>query len=202
MEVDPNRSGDDPLATLQHRHRNQIQNMTSLVGLFGRRMPPGACREAFVDLRARFEALTFSSGDAAQAGSHVVLDLPELASRLIEALDPERRRSVALEGAPARVSAARADAISRVLGELVIALFRRGLADDAGAAEIAIREDGGVLVMRVAAKTGAADPAGAGDDLGWSIAEGLARNLSGALYRLSEAPLVMEARIPADALGR
>ncbi|MDR4306327.1 hypothetical protein IHQ68_06815 [Chelatococcus sambhunathii] len=178
--------------------------MTSLVGLFGRRFPPGACSDAFTDLRARFEALTFSAAVERPEGSDLTVDLPALAQRLIETLDPDRRHRVAVDGAPARVAAARADGVCQILGELTITLFRRGLGSGGGAAgDISIRFEQGVLVMRAAAE----DPAQAGPgdghhDLGWSIAEGLARNLSGALYRLSEVPLVAEARIPADALGR
>lgn len=191
------------VAAVRHLYRNQIQAMTSLVGLFGRKLPPGEGRDAFMDLRARFEAAGFAPPDdaAPDPQGRFTLDFAEVARRVAGHLDPEFRHRLKTAGRPVSVTAKQASALAQIVAELVIDLVRNGFADGrAGAAEIAIdpAEDGGFTIR--AAQTGpeGAEPRRNRDDLGLAISDSLVRSLGGRISRASEGPLSTEVLIPAQ----
>jgi two-component sensor histidine kinase len=211
MEMDPEHpdgaSGGDAAsaAALRHQFRNRIQTMTSLVGLFGRRQPPGPCRQAFEDLRARFEALAFghdSDGFLADRSDNV--SLAELTRRVALFLDPAGAHRLAVTGGEMQVFQRRGAAIAQIVTEMIIDLYRNGFDEAASCAgEIAfdLRPDG-ALTIRVAQTEPADAPVrGSPADLGLTIARSMIASLRGELTRSPAGPLALEAVIPAEASG-
>ena len=199
--------GGPTVAAVRHQFRNQIQMMTSLVGLFGRRLPDGEGRAAFADLRARFDAVTFGPPDEAtpDARGRVNVDLHELARRVVRHLDPEFRHRVTVDGTPVLETPKRASALAQIIAELVIELMRRGfVGHEPGSAEILItQETDGSLVMRVA-QTGPAGvtPRRDPSDLGATIADNLVRSLDGRIVRSASGLLEAEVFVPPEPPGR
>lgn len=208
MERDPDAPGDAPLAetaqfaVMRHQFRNRIQTMTSLVGLFGRRLEPGPCRQSFEDLRARFEAVTFGRDD--EAGSADLLedfDLSELAQRVAFFLDPGQAHLLSVAGDVVRTSQRRGGVLAQILAELLIDLYRNGFGRvTSGAAEMTVEAFAdGRLTLRVAQTepvTGLAG--GAPEDLGLALARSMARSLGGRLSRSQQGPFVLEVSIPPE----
>ena len=207
MELHPTQSDDgaesEQLASLLHSHRNLIQNMHSLVGLTGRSVPAGRCRDAFTDLRARFEALTEVSHETPRNDIIVEIDLGALVGRLLELLDPTRLHQVTVAASPVRVAARRVAAIRQMIGEMTIALFRQGL-QNGGGGDVMIKhgEDGDIAVRLSAREPSRTSEDGADHNRSWSIAHELARFLDAAIETSSTQPFVVEARIPAIDSGR
>lgn len=209
MEVDPALNGDRAdgalIASLTHRHRNQIQTMQSLVGLFARDLPEGRCRDAFTDLRARFEAVSQTSDVILPDDEAVETDFGAFAERIVNLLDPDRLHRISIDASPLSALARRAETMRNLLTEMTIGLFRQGLpATAAGAGDITVATDvDGAVVMRVSAREALSESPPAGSrDLGWTIANSLAGHLGAKLVRASTQPLVIEARIPATGDGR
>lgn len=193
---------EDGLAAARHLYRNQIQAMTSLVGLFGRRLPPGEGREAFVDLRARFEAATFAPYEemTPDAEGRYEVDLAEVVRRVASHLDPDIRHRFNIKAAPILAGAKRISALAQILAELVIEMIRNGFAGGQGSADVEILQarDGGVTIRL--AQTGPAGTAPRRDssDLGLAIADGLVRSLGGTVSRVAEGPLRTEVSAPPE----
>lgn len=195
---------DEPtLDALRHRHRNQIQNMTSLVGLFGRQAPAGPCRDAFADLRARLEAVCFASAeDAADCGDAArSARLAELAESTRAFLDPDHRRELSFSAEPVRMSRKAAPAIAQILVELMIELYRHGFGDSAkGAATIAVEgaPDGGARI-----RLEQVSPLSRADshdllELGRTLADSLVRSLGGRITRRPSGPVAIEVLLPLE----
>lgn len=191
----------DALAALRHRFRNQLQTMTSLVGLCSERVGPGEGRDALVDLRARFEALNLQqseemTGEAPVAGDRL---LGLVAERLAGLYDPDRTRKISFLSSPFAVSPRRAAALAQIMTEMMIDLFRSGFAAgiDAAARISATQESDGALrvSLRLAHSGPAAPPAGTAA-LGVAIAASLVRGLDGTFERRTEAGLTIEATLP------
>ncbi|WP_020177826.1 hypothetical protein [Methylopila sp. M107] len=179
--------------------------MRSLVGLFGRAMPAGGCRDAFADLAARFEALEHGDDADLHDDQTIEIDFGALAQQVLEVVDPLRRHAITIETEPVRVTAGSAAPMRQILAEMTIALVRRGLASGTpGSGLIAISTDGqGHTVFRVAARDILPDAAPEEvRDVGWSLAEGLAGRLGATLARSPSQPLAIEARIPPSDDGR
>jgi two-component sensor histidine kinase len=193
---------DPQVQHLRHRFRNQIQTMTSLVGLFGRRMPPGACRSAFEDMRARFEAAAFDpSGDSGPIGeAPVQADLAQFGKQILALLDPGFTHRVSIKGRPVLASPRRASALAQILTELLIDLLRNGFGAEPGTAQITIdvAADGGVR-LRLAQTAGAPLAPAEQSDLGLQIARSLARTLGGTLERAADPFILSELTAPAEA---
>lgn len=208
MEADPNRSGDgrppvDPrVAALRHRFRNQIQTMTSLVGLFGRRLPHGDCRTAFEDMRARFEAVAFDpfgDADPTDVAARPV-DLGALARQLLSLLDPLFIHRVTIGGGDASASPRRAAALAQILAELLIDLVRNGFDGSPGVAEIAISgaPDGSVRITVSQSAPASQHSTPCDGDLGLQIARGVVRNLGGTLTHEPAGALRTEVFVPGE----
>ncbi|MFC3695052.1 hypothetical protein [Chenggangzhangella methanolivorans] len=194
-------------AAVRHLFRNQIQAMTSLVGLFGRKLPPGEGRDAFMDLRARFEAATFGPADDAlpDQDGRFEIDLAEVARRVAGHLDPNFRHRLAIAGSLILADPKRASALAQILAELVVDLFRNGFADGrTGAAEIVISgaADGSLMMRAVQTAPADASPRRDRSDLGAAIADSLARSLGGSIARAADGPLSSEVTIPAERASR
>lgn len=194
-------------AAVRHLFRNQIQAMTSMVGLFGRRLPPGEGRDAFLDLRARFEAATFGPGDEAipDAEGRYEIDLGDVARRVAGHLDPDFRHRLEIDATPIRVSPKRAAVLAQIIAEHVIEMIRHGFADgDAGSATLTVSPtaDGGVRLRLVQTGAEPATPRRDPSDLGVAISESLVRSLRGTSSRASEGPLSIEASIPSETGAR
>lgn len=194
-------------AAVRHLFRNQIQAMTSMVGLFGRRLPPGEGRDAFLDLRARFEAATFGPGDEAlpDTEGRYEIDLGDVARRVAGHLDPDFRHRLEIVASPVRANAKRAAVLAQIIAEHVIELYRHGFHDGRpGNAELTVAPDaeGGVRLRLVQSGSGATEPRRDASDLGVAISESLVRSLRGTSSRASEGPLSIEARIPPETGAR
>jgi PAS domain S-box-containing protein len=194
----------EAVSQLRHQFRNRIQTMTSLVGLLGQRLAPGEGRDAFEDLRARFEAITLVEAerlgeDGALAGDHV---LGVLAARLFQLYDPHRRHAVTFAAAPFRVSVRRAELLLQILTELIIDLFRNGLAgaQTAAASVVIDLTDEGALRIAIESTSGAAaPPPGSGStQLGLTIVSSLARSHGGSFVRSFEGGFSSLTIVPGD----
>jgi PAS domain S-box-containing protein len=194
------------IAALRHKFRNQLQSMTSLVGLLGQRLPPGDGREAFLDLRARFEATAISQSDS------FTLDdgqrsraLSQLAHRLVQLYDARGRHEVTIATGPVKGTARWTESLAQILTELIIDLFRNGFGDGlpaTGRIEVAATDEGGVrLSVSHPGPVGESGPAGS-TELGLAIVQSLVRGLGGTFSRRRDGSLTSEAVIPAEGDGR
>lgn len=187
-------------AAASHRFRNQIQQMTSLVGMFGRRLPAGPGREAFEDVRARFEAITFV--EPMEDGDACAVALPELARRVVGHLDPTRRHRVAISGAAVHIDLRSASSLAQLMAEMTIDLMRNGLGvGGERTGEISVDQDADGRIRLRAAQTGpvgATETHPADGGLGVALAESFARRLGASFTRSASGPLLIEADIPAE----
>ncbi|PZQ19106.1 MAG: hypothetical protein DI565_01575 [Ancylobacter novellus] len=195
------------VAAVRHLFRNQIQMMTSLVGLFGRRLPDGEGRDAFADLRARFDAVTFGPPDdvAPDASGRMEVDLAELARRISRHLDPDFRHRVAVKGAPILATPKRAAAVAQIIAELIIELTRRGfVGHESGSAEISIEQaaDGSIAIRLVQTGPAGVTPRRDPSDLGATIADSLVRSLDGRIDRAASGPLTTDVFMPPEPTAR
>lgn len=202
----PNSSESEAVAELRHQFRNQIQSMTSLVSLLGNRLPQGEGRNAFEDLRARFEAVTIGQsddlqGDGPTRDGPIAADrmLSRLIDRIVQLYDPRRTHQIDVAIAPFRTSPHRAGVLAQIAAELAIDLFRNGLSAGPGRAEIRtdLNRDG-VLTVRTAARGVSDAPAVASSDLGLAIIHALARSLDGSFERRVEGGLSSVTIIPPE----
>ncbi|MGA0533383.1 PAS domain-containing protein [Hansschlegelia sp. KR7-227] len=194
------------IGALRHKFRNQLQSMTSLVGLLGQRLPPGDGREAFVDLRARFEATALAQSDSfALDDGERSRALSQLAHRLAQLYDTAGRHKVTIAAGPVKATARRAESLAQILTELIIDLFRNGFGDGppaTGRIEVAANDDGGVR-LRVFHPGPVAESGPAGStELGLAIAQSLVRGLGGQFLRRRDKSLTSEAVLPAEGEGR
>lgn len=189
----------DAVAVLRHQFRNQIQTMTSLASLLGQRLPAGDGRDAFQDMRARFESIAVLGGeDSLTARPERILAL--LADRLGQLYDPARRRSLTVSATPFEAGPRRLATLAQILTELMIDLFRS--APDDGACTVAIGPaDGGGARLRVSAATGQPREPTPVSALGLLILESLARGLGGGLSRSVDGGLESEVVAPAETTG-
>lgn len=211
MEADPNSA--DPfvaqedlrLAALRHRFRNQTQTMTSLLGLFGRRLPPGPCRSVFEDMRVRFEAAAFDPFPEADPAdtSPKPADLATFAKQALALLDPNFLHRVSIKGGEVRASPRRASALAQIIAELLISLVRDGFGGGSGSAHLTIESTpGGETRIVIEQTSGAprgrpATPTEAAE-LGLQLASSLTRNLGGRLSIQAEGPFRAEAVAPCE----
>ncbi|MFC7051728.1 hypothetical protein ACFQI3_03405 [Hansschlegelia quercus] len=186
------------VAELRHQFRNQIQTMTSLVGLFGDRMEPGPARAAFLDLRARFEATAVMQSEEFARGGDVRCDamLAALARRIAVLYDPGGRMALHVETAHFAAEAKRAATIAQLFAEMLIEFFRAGGAKHAEASAKIFVGAGpdGALRLRIAGP--ALPPAGqpdGGDTLGRMIMDSLAQSLAGRVERETADRFLLEA---------
>lgn len=189
------------VAALRHQFRNQIQNMTSLVSLLGQRLPHGEGRDAFEDLRARFEAVTIGQSDELTGEGPVAADrvLARLIDRIVQLYDPRRTHDVQVAIAPLQTSARRAGVLAQIATELAIDLFRNGLRHGPARAEIsACVEDDGAFRLRMTAADVVPAPALGSTDLGMAIVQNLARSLGGSFERSVEGGLSSVAVLPPE----
>lgn len=186
------------LDALRHRHRNQIQTMTSLVSLFGRQMPEGPARTAFSDLRARFEAIGFVPDEPMTNGAGLDARLGALVETTREFLDPDGRRRFSAQIDTGGWEGRNATPLAQLVVELMIELYRQGLdAAEAGAGRLVIEPvEGGALRIAVAQTAPDAPRAPAPrPDPGRALADGLARGLGGRIVRETAGPLAAEVLI-------
>ncbi|GLK69325.1 hypothetical protein [Hansschlegelia plantiphila] len=189
------------VAELRHQFRNQIQTMSSLISLFGDRLPEGDGRRVLSDLRVRFEAVAALHGDEFSTGGPIACDrlLAGLAVRICSHYDPSRRRAVAFAATPFRTDPRRAGMLAQILAEMLIDLFRAGFADGAaGPADVTVRaaEDGAISMRVDLAEAGPEPAAGQVGDLGVAILRSLAQGLDGSLTRRRGDGLRIEVAIP------
>lgn len=207
MEDDPIESGraapggERALDALRHRHRNQLQNMLSLAGLSGRSAAPGACRSAFLDLRARLEAVAFASFDEdARRPGRPEERLAEFAETIRGILDPETRHTIKIRCAPFDVSQKALAALAQIVAELLIELVRFGLGDrERGAGELVVEQSaaGGVLMRASQTSSGgAASPAGHRD--GRTLVENFVKAASAEIVWGGPGGFVVEVRVPPE----
>jgi len=209
MDIDPSSEPIGPerddarLAAVRHLFRNQIQAMTSLVGLFGRRLAPGEGRDAFHDLRARFEAATFGPSDEAapDADGRFAFDLADVARRMFGHLDADFRHRLVIEGEPVSVTPKRAATLAQIIAELVIDVVRNGFGDKgSGSASLTIAAgpDGALTIRMSQVASADAAPRRNPSDLGLSIADSLVRSIGGTVRRADHGPLSTEVSVPAE----
>ncbi|RXF73506.1 sensor histidine kinase [Hansschlegelia zhihuaiae] len=211
MEADPNlpepsfAPDDARLAALRHRFRNQTQTMTSLLGLFGRRLPAGPCRVAFEDMRIRFEAAAFDpfpDADPTDLGPRPA-DLAAFAKRALAMLDPDFVHRVSIEGDQVRAAPRRACALAQIIAELLICLVREGFAGRVGSGRVTISASGDgethILVLQTDGSAGGRPikPSEA-TELGLQLASSLVRSLGGRLSIEAAGPFRAEATIPSE----
>lgn len=198
---------DVTVEALAHRCRNQIQTMTSLAGLMGRRMPEGPGRDAFADLRARFEAIGFDApGDAHRRGVAATERLAELIDHVRRILDPRDRHRLEVRCDAGGVGELSAAAVARVVVELMIEMYRQGFGGDGPGTGLVVIEptaDGGLrlAMSRSDRDAGPRVPAPAGDP-GGALSEALARALGAGIVREASGPLAVEVLIPAGQARR
>lgn len=191
------------LAALRHHFRNQLQTMTSFVSLLGQRMAPGDGRDAFEDVRVRFESMAAAQSEApADAGETVRADviLARVIERALQIYDPERRRPVAVDVAPLLASGRRATLLAQALTEIMIDLARNAMSTAPGAhvsVTVAGQPDGGCRLAAACAAPGR-EPASGSTELGLAIAQSLARSAGGEFRRRIVGSYEVEITLPAE----
>jgi two-component sensor histidine kinase len=191
------------VAELRHQFRNQIQTMTSLVGLFGDRMEPGSGRAAFLDLRARLEAIAVMHSEEFAVGRDVRCDamLAALARRIAALYDPAGRMDLHVETAPFAADLKRAATIAQLFAEMLIEFFRSGGAKAAGASAKIFVGAGSDGSLRLRITGPALPPAGQPDGvgaLGLMIMDSLAQSLGGGVRRDTQGVFSLEATASAE----
>ncbi|MFD1330974.1 PAS domain-containing protein [Methylopila musalis] len=191
------------LGALRHHFRNQLQTMTSFVSLLGQRMAPGEGRDAFEDVRVRFESMAAAQSEApADAGEMVRADiiLARVVERALQIYDPNRRHTVRIETSPLLASGRRTTLLAQALTEIVIDLARNGMATADGAdasVTVGATPDGGCRLAAACAAPGR-EPASGSTELGLAIAQSLARSAGGTFERRVGARYAIDIRLPAE----
>jgi two-component sensor histidine kinase len=191
------------VAELRHQFRNQIQTMTSLVGLFGDRMEPGPARAAFLDLRARLEVTAVMHSEEFVSGNELRCDavLAALARRVAALYDPASRMTLQIETAPFAADPKRAATIAQLFAEMLIEFFRSGVAKIATAPARIFVGGGPDGALRLTIAGPALPPAGEPDGvaaLGHMIMDSLAHSLGGGVSRGMDEGFSLEATAPGE----
>jgi two-component sensor histidine kinase len=130
------------LREAQHRARNTVQVILSLLNLYGRAVPPEAAG-LFGSLTQRIRALGIVAGSLPEGPQHAVVDLTDYLQQIARQLAGVygAEGSVTVEGARAELEPARAHAVGTVVAELLGSFLRpaerrrEGVAVAVGAAE-------------------------------------------------------------------
>ncbi|GLK74770.1 signal transduction histidine kinase [Methylopila jiangsuensis] len=191
------------LAALRHHFRNQLQTMTSFVSLLGQRMEPGDGRDAFEDVRVRFESMAAAQSEApADASETVRADaiLARVVEGALRIYDPNRRHPVAIDAAPLPASGRRATLLAQALTEIMIDLARNAMSTGPGAhvsVTVAALPDGGCRLAAACAAPGR-EPVSGSTELGLAIAQSLARSAGGEFRRRIGERYEIEILLPAE----
>ncbi|GBU18917.1 signal transduction histidine kinase [Methylobacterium sp.] len=190
------------LHEVDHRVKNNLQVISSLILLKARRTPEGEARDALQGIAERVGALSTAHRMLYSAGDATRFNLQDFAADLLSdlnaGLDPERTH---LEGAfdPIAVSAAMAAPLALMIHELTTNALRHAFPGDrAGRVTIEARRQAEALHITIGddgVGLGSAAPNPAG--FGRSLVEMVVRQLRGAIAWHENAPGTrVEIRIP------
>jgi len=195
------------LHEVDHRVKNNLQVISSLMLLKARRTPEGAVRDALNGMAERIGALSTVHRMLYSAGDVTRFDLREFADDflgdLVAGLDGERT-SVSAQIDPVAVSAAMAAPLALMLHELATNAVRHAFPDNrAGRVSITAQRRDGALHMLIAddgVGLSAATPNPAG--FGRSLVEMVVRQLRGTIAWSETAPGTrVEITVPLDAIS-
>jgi two-component sensor histidine kinase len=184
---------------LRHRLRNHLQNMTSLINLQIRRAHHPEAVRALEDLRARFGAIVSIYVDLDDPdGEPVAMDafLAQFVRGITDLYDPMGRHTMAVDIAPIELSGQRAVLLGQIIVELVINVYRHGLADRAGGrASVTLTTRDGEALLTVSddgpALAGLPEPY-----FGFRMIASLTRSLGGTFTQESRGGFIASVRFP------
>ncbi|MDP8991623.1 MAG: PAS domain-containing sensor histidine kinase [Actinomycetota bacterium] len=150
-------SKDATIREVHHRVKNNLQTISSLLRLQGRRLPGGEARLALWEAERRIRSIALvheilSRDPAEQAAfNEIVEPLVRMAQEGV--LNPERPVTFSVEGDAGEVPAELATPLAVVIAELlqnaVEHAFPEGLAQDQRRVRVLLRNDGELLVVKV-----------------------------------------------------
>jgi two-component sensor histidine kinase len=203
-------SKDVTIREMHHRVKNNLQTISSIMSLQGRRLDSPEAKAAIQEsvLRIRAIALvheTLSTGPSAEVEFN---DIAESLSRWVAdaLLSPERRVELIVEGDAGRLRAELATPLAVVLTELMQNAVEHGFPDDAsGTVVVSLANDGARLAVRVH-DDGVGLPDGFSIDspsLGLTIVRTLVTtDLGGTISMRTDGGTVVELDIPVAAAVR
>lgn len=184
---------------LRHRLRNHLQSLTSLINLQIRRAHHPETVQALEELRARFGAIVnvyVELDEASHEPIAIEAFLAKFVRGIVDLYDPIGRHAMAIDIAPVEMSGQRAVMLGQIIVELVINVYRHGLADRAGGrARVAFTAQDGEAMLTVSDDgPGATEPGRPA--FGFSMIASLARALGGTFEHESRDGFVARVRFP------
>lgn len=168
------------LHEVDHRVKNNLQLISSLILLQARRVQDPAAREALRGVLERVNAIAVVHRRLFQAGDMERFDLAQFVRDLVEDLTAVDRRAikVTLDMRRIDIPAAQAASVALVVNELVSNAMRHAYPGGAGLIEILVRRaDGTPEIIVCDHGVGLADPASPPRGFGLTIAELLCKQL-------------------------
>ena len=201
-------SKDVTIREMHHRVKNNLQTISSIMSLQGRRLESPEAKAAIADSVMRIRAIalvheTLSTGPSAEVDFNEIVG--SLARWVSEALlSPERRVQLVVEGDAGRLRAEVATPLAVVLTELLQNAVEHGFPDDttAGRVVVSLANNGSHLVLRVH-DNGVGLPEGFsvdGPSLGLTIVRTLVTTeLSGTITMRTDGGTLAELDVPLSA---
>lgn len=155
------------LREAQHRARNTVQVILSLLNLYGRAVPPEAA-SLFGSLTQRIRALGIVAGSLPESPDGAVVDLTDYLQQIARQLAGVygAEASVTVEGARAELEPARAHAVGTVVAELLGSFLRPAERRREGVAIVVTAPENGALRVAIRGEEAAEEaPAKLGDRL-------------------------------------
>lgn len=141
---------------VEHRVKNNLQMISSLIGMQARSVADPAIRDSLASMLQRVEALGMMQRRLYQSGDLVQFDLTEFTRELATELcaataRPEFSLTVTLELEPVMVPAEQAASLALIINELIASSLAHGLADaQGGTVIVSLGKSDKSLVLRVA----------------------------------------------------
>ena len=192
------------LREIHHRVKNNLQAISSLLGLQADQIAERSLLAAFTETRNRIASMAQVHAELYASDDFAAIDLTEhargLARRLLGVLGQGRDIGVSVSGPAVRLSLEQAIAASLVLNELVTNCFRHAIAGSGpGTIRIGIKADGGQVTVTVR-DDGVGLPSGFDlanpSGLGLTLATGLAGQLAGSLTATNDGGAMFVLRFP------
>jgi two-component sensor histidine kinase len=205
-------SKDATIREIHHRVKNNLQTISSLLRLHGRRLESAEARDALEESVRRIRSIALVH-ETLSAGASQEVDFGDIVRQLVRMVgegivSDDRPVRLVVEGDPGEVRAEVATPLALVLNELLQNALEHGFPADryAGRAEparvvVSLANDGSKLVVRVA-DNGVGLPAGFSPDgptLGLTIVRTLVMtDLDGVIAMDSDRGTVVEVRVPVE----
>lgn len=175
---------------LNHRIRNNLQLISSLLSLQAGRLPDPEAKAAFEDSLARVNSISLVHDILYQTSGTNSVDfaalLKTLSDRLATVFAPDGRVRMSISTGPAEVSLDTAIRLCLVVNEVLSNIFKHSFADQrAGTMHVSVKQGERVLSLTISDDGAGASTALPGGEprLGTQLVELLARNLNAVVVR-------------------